>query len=436
MTAFFQLLACFACFAAASGLYMALAGDTRLVWSTAWLLGLSISAGVSWQAIALFDHPRERGFTRSVDQFLYAAGLTILAEYGVAYIFWIPPIALWVIVTGALLSTLSAIPVHEWTSAVLARGPGGVLFVGFDSVARALVPAFEGRVIGVLDSDPARVPPELPFLGQPARLGEVVETFRPRRIIVRNAGQTGLKGTPVPPRLLLDLQYSGIVVEEVAPLYESRLGRVYWPCQQAFDFLFSDAAKANRPAMAVQAIYTNVIGLVLLLVLSPVLAAVAALSALSSHGGPVLERIECLGFQRIPFQMLRFRTRDRDGRLTRAGNALSRLHLVNLPGLINVVRGEMVLFGPPPVRKAFADRLSQIIPVYPHRFTVKPGVLGWSQAHLCAEGTRVVDETLRLEYDFCYVKQNSPSLDLEILARTILPALFRSTRVRDAVKNS
>ena len=64
------------------------------------------------------------------------------------------------------------------------------------------------------------------------------------------------------------------------------------------------------------------------------------------------------------------------------GRVLARLHLVNLPQLVNVVRGEMGLFGPAPVRREFADRLCQELPAYPHRFAVKPGILGWSQANL------------------------------------------------------
>jgi lipopolysaccharide/colanic/teichoic acid biosynthesis glycosyltransferase len=81
----------------------------------------------------------------------------------------------------------------------------------------------------------------------------------------------------------------------------------------------------------------------------------------------------------------------------------------------------MAFFGPPPVRLEFARRLGRLAPVYAHRFTVKPGILGWSQINL-ANTSGTPDEALRLEYDLYYVKQNSVSLDLEVLLRTI----FRS----------
>jgi len=77
----------------------------------------------------------------------------------------------------------------------------------------------------------------------------------------------------------------------------------------------------------------------------------------------------------------------------------------------------MTLIGPPPVRAEFARRLFDLIPVYGHRFTVRPGILGWSQANL--RHIAVPDERLRLEYDLYYVKQGSPSMDLDIAIRTL-----------------
>jgi lipopolysaccharide/colanic/teichoic acid biosynthesis glycosyltransferase len=92
-----------------------------------------------------------------------------------------------------------------------------------------------------------------------------------------------------------------------------------------------------------------------------------------------------------------------------------------MPNLINVVRGEMALFGPPPVRRQFAARLSQLLAAYPHRFAIKPGIIGWSQANLqtASLNSPIPDESLRLSYDLYYAKQESPSLDLDIFLRTI-----------------
>jgi len=154
-----------------------------------------------------------------------------------------------------------------------------------------------------------------------------------------------------------------------------------------------------------------------LLLLSPILLAAVVL-IWTTCGGPALERIDCAGFQQIPFRLLRFCTSNQHGQKTWIGTLLSRLGLVNLPQLINVARGEMTLVGPPPVRSEFARRLMAVMPVYGHRFTVRPGILGWSQIHL--RGIPLPNERIRLEYDLYYVKQGSPSMDLDIFLRSLL----------------
>src|SRR5262249_40134447 len=108
---------------------------------------------------------------------------------------------------------------------------------------------------------------------------------------------------------------------------------------------------------------------------------------------------------------------------TRVGKILTVLRLASLPQLINVVRGEMSLFGPPPVRKMFADRMCELVPLYSQRFLMKPGMLGWAQTNL--RGV-TADELFRLEYDLYYIKRGSPSLDLEIFIRTVLRRPFRT----------
>jgi lipopolysaccharide/colanic/teichoic acid biosynthesis glycosyltransferase len=79
----------------------------------------------------------------------------------------------------------------------------------------------------------------------------------------------------------------------------------------------------------------------------------------------------------------------------------------------------MAVFGPPPVRTEFAERLEQLIPAYAYRFLAKPGLLGWSQLYLQRSGAQE-DEGLRLEYDLYYVKNAGVPLDLEILLKSVV----------------
>jgi lipopolysaccharide/colanic/teichoic acid biosynthesis glycosyltransferase len=404
LPAAFDLLACLTAFYAVSRLFAA--GRTN------WLVAVPASALASCIAArALQD--RETGLSLWIDQLFYAAGLTLLSQYGLAYVFGFWPAPLTALAAGAVLSVVLMAVWPKWIYPGTAGAPSGVLFLGFDSVAAALAPSFRGQIVGVVEDDRARVPRDLAYLGPPGSLAKIVAEKRPGRVVAA--------GVPASPRVLLDVQYSGTPVVDGAALHESLLGRLRWDALRPMDLLFSRSTNADRMGMAIQAIYTNVIGLASLLVLSPLLILPAAAIALVGRGGPILERTECMGFQMIPFNLLRFGTRGRDGRTHAIGRALSALHLAFLPRLINVVRGEMAFFGPPPVRLEFARRLGRLAPVYAHRFTVKPGILGWSQMNL-ANRSDTPDEALRLEYDLYYVKQNSVSLDLELLLRTIFPS--------------
>lgn len=418
--AFAGMLACLASFGVTFSFYLAVIGRIDYLWRTDWIPGLLAPAFACYLAAASFEHPSNDGFRRWLDQFLYTAGLSFIAEYGLVYMVRIKPIPLSALVAGVGLSTASAL----WVTRALPRmrrQHSGVLLVGFDSIARALVSSLGQRIVGVLDADAGRVPADLRLLGTPGQLAEAVATTHPGRIIV--SGRTSL--SQIPPRLLLNLRYSGITIDAAASVYQSAFSRVCWARMRPFDLLFPASTHGNAVVVMVQSIYTNLIGLALLLLLLPLLVAIMALIALTSGGEPVLQQIEYLGFERTPFERFRFRTCGRDGRLTRIGSALTRLHLVALPQLLNVVRGEMALFGPPPVRKEFADRLSQLIPVYARRFMVKPGLLSWSRVNLSPSNT-MPDEVSRLEYEIYYAEEGSVSLDLEILIRSIWRAFFAS----------
>jgi lipopolysaccharide/colanic/teichoic acid biosynthesis glycosyltransferase len=142
-----------------------------------------------------------------------------------------------------------------------------------------------------------------------------------------------------------------------------------------------------------------------------------------SGPGPVFEGFECAGFQYIPFRVMRFRTTrlDGTGTMTSAGRLITRLHLTNLPLLLNVVRGDMALVGPRPVRSEFANYLTEVMPFYAHRFSVRPGIVGWAQMHV-PKGVRLPDECRQIEYDLFYIKAASLWLDAEIMMESIGPS--------------
>lgn len=167
---------------------------------------------------------------------------------------------------------------------------------------------------------------------------------------------------------------------------------------------------------------------VALVLLAPLLAIVSVLVR-RKLGSPILFRQQRPGRGGEPFQMLKFRTMteevDRDGnllhpsqRLTTFGRTLRSMSLDELPELVNVLRGDMSLVGPRPLRMEY-------IPLYTdfqmRRHDVRPGITGLAQI----SGRNMVSWEKRFELDVWYVENQSLRLDLCILSRTFLAALRR-----------
>ena len=145
-------------------------------------------------------------------------------------------------------------------------------------------------------------------------------------------------------------------------------------------------------------------------------------------GSPVIYRQERPGLHGRTFEILKFRTMvdatDADGnplpnrvRITPLGHFLRRTSLDELPELINVVRGEMSLVGPRPLRTFYLDRYT---PEQARRHDVMPGITGWAQIN----GRNTITWDERLALDIWYVDHASVWLDLKILAQTLF-ALVR-----------
>jgi exopolysaccharide biosynthesis polyprenyl glycosylphosphotransferase len=181
--------------------------------------------------------------------------------------------------------------------------------------------------------------------------------------------------------------------------------------------------------------------LLLLLVLSPVLAASAIAIRLDSRGSVLFHSLRP-GIGGRPFHCLKFRTMREgaeslqdeleqhnemggaifkiraDPRVTRVGVLLRRWSLDELPQLFNVLRGEMSLVGPRPLPQRDYDRLEEW---HRKRNLVLPGLTGLWQ--VSGRSELDFDELVRL--DFLYLERWSVFLDLTILMKTI-PAVLRS----------
>ncbi len=165
-----------------------------------------------------------------------------------------------------------------------------------------------------------------------------------------------------------------------------------------------------------------------LLVLWPVVLAVAVLVRVKL-GSPVLFRQTRPGRGAAVFSIFKFRTmtdaRDETGqllpdavRLTAFGRFLRSSSLDELPGLWNVLRGEMSLVGPRPLLVAYLDRYS---PEQARRHEVRPGITGWAQVN----GRNAISWEEKFALDVWYVDHLSFALDLKILFKTVSKVFAR-----------
>lgn len=165
-----------------------------------------------------------------------------------------------------------------------------------------------------------------------------------------------------------------------------------------------------------------------LMVLLPV-TVVVAIMIRCKLGSPVFFRQIRPGKDGKPFRMVKFRTMldalDAQGnplpdseRMTTFGQFLRSSSLDELPGLWNVLKGEMSLVGPRPL-------LMEYLPLYSkeqyRRHDVRPGVTGWAQVN----GRNAISWEEKFKLDVWYVDNRSLCLDLKILFLTIKKVLVR-----------
>ncbi|WP_039438100.1 sugar transferase [Vibrio navarrensis] len=152
-------------------------------------------------------------------------------------------------------------------------------------------------------------------------------------------------------------------------------------------------------------------------------------------GSPILFHQERPGLHGKVFKMYKFRTmtdaKDLHGhllpneqRMTKFGNALRATSLDELPGLFNVIKGDMSLVGPRPL-------LVEYLPLYTEeqarRHEVRPGITGWAQVN----GRNAISWEEKFKFDVWYVDNQSFWLDIKVLLLTIKKVI-----VKDGINNS
>jgi lipopolysaccharide/colanic/teichoic acid biosynthesis glycosyltransferase len=232
-------------------------------------------------------------------------------------------------------------------------------------------------------------------------------------------------------RFITGCVLAGLPVYNVKQILESLTGRV------AIEHLSENtlgSLNPNQLYFEVKQALDWISALATLVICAPLFLALALAIRLESPG-PALFRQERVGYRGVLFTVYKFRTmrtesdsgmgdkekaitRPGDARITRLGRLMRRTRLDELPQAINVLRGEMSWIGPRPEAAALSRWYEAELPFYAYRHIVRPGVTGWAQVNQ-GHVVSVSEVHEKLYYDFYYIKNFSPWLDLVVALRTV-----------------
>ncbi len=317
-----------------------------------------------------------------------------------------------------------------------AIGAHRILFLGarhslVDEIAGYLPrhPELGISILGFLDDDlpPGAILHGAKVLGPVSSLRHIAAQTRPDRIVVALSERR----QRLPLQDLLDLRFSGVLVEEVAATYEMVHGRISTRELRPAQLIFSGELGPRPAYVRLQNLYSLFLAALGLLLTLPLMLLVALAVKLTSRG-PVLYRQTRVGLHGRTFTLYKFRSMYADAeartgvvwaarndpRVTPVGRWLRKLRLDELPQFINVLKGDMVIVGPRPERPEFVKVLAEKIPFYRQRHFVKPGITGWAQINY-KYGDTFEDTIVKLEYDLYYIKHLSPALDAYIIFQTL-----------------
>jgi exopolysaccharide biosynthesis polyprenyl glycosylphosphotransferase len=333
------------------------------------------------------------------------------------------------------------------------RRPERAVILGGGSVAARVFDVVErqggGRLelIGFLD-DESQSDLDRRHLGSPFRLKQLIASDAVDRVIVAFSHTPDERLV----ELLRGCDELGVRVDVVPRLFDL-LGPQARSYQLGGLPLMSVAGRGGRPLQRAAKRAFDVIGAFVLLLLSSPLLALVAIAIRLQDGGPILFVQQRVGYRGGLFHILKFRSlivdadrhdagtraavarggipiedavaaikTEHDSRVTRVGAFIRRTSLDELPQLWNVLRGDMSLVGPRPLREFEAAALQDWALT---RQLERPGITGLWQV----SGRSNVQWSERMQLDYTYVRHWSLGEDLEILAKTV-PAVIAGDGAR------
>jgi len=318
-----------------------------------------------------------------------------------------------------------------------------VVIVGANNVSVKFASAIDKspglgmRVLGFFDDRTEdRRPPGLrhPMLGNMADIARYVREHHVRRIFISQP----ISAQPRIRRMLDELEDTTASVYFLPDIY------VFDLMQARFDNVAGMPVIAIRetPFTGVNSMVKRISDIVLasliLLMLLPIMAVIAAAVKITSPG-PAIFRQRRYGLYGEEIIVYKFRSmtvaedgakvvqaKRGDQRVTKIGGFLRRSSLDELPQFINVLQGRMSIVGPRPHAVAHNEQYRKLIKGYMLRHKVKPGITGWAQVNGLRGETETLDKMeARIQYDLDYLRVWSLWFDLWIILLTVKVVLKR-----------
>nr|WP_315023666.1 undecaprenyl-phosphate glucose phosphotransferase [uncultured Aminipila sp.] len=182
----------------------------------------------------------------------------------------------------------------------------------------------------------------------------------------------------------------------------------------------------------------DIIGSLVLIILSSPIMLVAVMGTKLSSPGPVIFKQERIGLNKQPFTMYKFRSMQvnaveetgwttlNDPRKTKFGSFIRKCSIDELPQFFNVLKGDMSLVGPRPEMPFFVDQFKGSIPLYMVKHQVRPGITGWAQVNGLRGDTSIEK---RIQHDIYYIENWSIIFDMRILFLTLFKGVVNGEKL-------
>ncbi len=235
---------------------------------------------------------------------------------------------------------------------------------------------------------------------------------------------------------ILKFYNQGVEIIDTAKAYEKYLYKI--PVEYIDVSFIVENVNIKKDILYTTATFIEdkIFAITLLIITSPLLL-VAIIAILIEDGRPIFIKQKRVGLNGKIFDLYKLRsmivlspdgsaekdgavwaTGHNDNRITKVGKTIRKLHIDEIPQMINILKGDISLVGPRPERPEFVALLSEEIPYYSFRHIIRPGFTGWAQIKYRYANT-IKDSKEKFEYDLYYIKNRNIFIDFGIIIRTI-----------------